>query len=202
VDDSVIAEHVVVTTRHRRRDLLEFQIAAWLWSHIAAALPQAFSLVLMPDHLHLMAPPGCVPRLRAVLTGATQRFGIRFDIAVFDHATTPQILGRMIRYGFYNPVRAGLVDDPWRWPWSSLRDLAACVFPVWTELGHVAQALRLSPSRALRGLTCLGESRPAAPAVALPEVVSPPDAAAAVASVLRLPTREVWGQRLGRRLVV
>ena len=83
----------------------------------------------MPEHLHLVTPPGMRDPLRRVLTAYTTRFGTRFDLADPEPGNSPAIVARQMRYGFFNPVRAGLTDDPWRWRWSTLRDLGrALVF--------------------------------------------------------------------------
>lgn len=196
------AEHIVATTRGRGRSLLEPQLAGWLWVHMAAALPDALSFVLMTDHFHLMALPGRVERVRRVLGGLTRAFGIRMEVEAAERASTPKILGRQVRYGFYNPVRAGLVDNPWQWPWSTLRDLGGACYPIWTPLASVAAALRLSPESALRGLSHLGAHQPQVPRAVPLEVASSHDLLHAVGGVLRLPIDDLPRQRVGRRLIV
>jgi len=125
-----IAEHLVATTRRRIRTLTVYEQAIWLWVHVLSAVPQALSLVLMPDHLHLVALPGAGAKLRKTLNGFTCAFGVALDLNTPEAATTRAIAARQIRYGFLNPVRAGLVSDPWSWPWSTLHDLAGAVDPV------------------------------------------------------------------------
>src|SRR5690606_9814908 len=117
----------------------------------------------MPDHLHLMVPPGRVETVRRVLGGCGPRFGLRFDSDVAAWATTPDILARQIRYGFFNPVRAGFVDDPWAWPWSSLRDLGGACHQRWTALERIAAITGRAPGAALRAVTHLAPHRPARP---------------------------------------
>ena len=87
----------------------------------------------MPDHLHLVVGAGQTGRLRRVLNGFTCRFGVRMDVLEPDRANSAAIAGRKMRYGFFNPVRAGLVDDPWRWTFSTLRDLGGAAYPLWTQ---------------------------------------------------------------------
>ena len=197
-----IAEHIVGTTRGRARQLIAPELARWLWVHLAAALPEAFSFVLMVDHFHLMAPPGRRERVRRVLGSFTRRFGVRMEVEAAERATTPKILGRQIRYGFYNPVRAGFVKEPWEWPWSTLRDLGQACFPIWTPLESVARHLQLPPERALRGLSHLSACRPEPPGMHALEVISSHNLLHAVGATLRLPPREVLGDRQGRRLIV
>lgn len=151
-----VAEHVVATTRGGARTLLEPQRAAWLWSRLRAGLPQALSCVLMPDHVHLVVRPGRRPRLRRILSAYTALYGTRFDVLEPQAAMSTCIAGRMMRYGFFNPVRAGLVDDPFAWGWSTLRDLVGAAHPVWTRASSIAAFLGLPEARALHGLTTLG----------------------------------------------
>lgn len=151
-----IGEHLVATTRGGERALVRPQYAGWLWERLRAGLPDACSLVLMPDHVHLVAPPGRRPRLRRILAAFTVRFGVRFDVLEPQPATSVAILGRMMRYGFFNPIRAGLTDDPFAWPWSTLRDLVGAAAPIWTPLSRIASTLRQSTAATMRGLTAIG----------------------------------------------
>ena len=198
----MLAEHIVATTRGHSPPLVRPDLASWLWEHLSAQVPRALSFVLMPDHFHLMAPPGRVDRVRRVITGFTKSFGVRMDVAAAERASTRKILGRQVRYGLYNPVRAGLVDDPWCWRWSTLRDLGTACYPVWTPLPRIARSLQLPPQRALRGISHLGEHRPTPPRAGPIEVASSNQVLHAVASTLRQPVTALPHLRLGRRLTV
>lgn len=68
-------------------------------------------------------PPGGAERFERVLRHFTARHGVRFDVLEPAPAYSPAILPRKIRYVHRNPVLERLVDDPWTWPWSTLRDL-------------------------------------------------------------------------------
>ena len=122
-----VAEHLIATTRRGAR--LRTHHAQWLWHRLRVMLPAVLSCVLMPDHIHLMSLPGCVMRFRRVLNSFTARFKIQFDVLEPELANSVAIAQRMMRYGYFNPVHAGLVDDPWRWPWSTLRDLVGAAYP-------------------------------------------------------------------------
>ena len=182
--------------------MVEPAVAVWVWRRLAAALPDAFSCVLMPDHLHLMAPPGRVETARRVLGACGPRFGLRFDTNVTAWATTPDILARQIRYGFFNPVRAGLVDDPWAWPWSSLRDLGGACVPVWTPLERVTAVTRRTSAAALRALTHLAPLRPTHPRRQKLETASGEAIRGAVAAALRVPLPDAFASPSSRRLAV
>ena len=156
-----IAEHLVATTRGGDRSLIWPERARWLWDRLRANLPEALSNLVMPDHLHMVAGPGMRPRLRRVLSSFTVRFGVQFDVLEPQVASSPAIAGRMICYGFFNPVRAGLLDDPLAWPWSTLRDLVGAVAQTWTPIGRVASVLGLRADACVRALTSLGEHRSA-----------------------------------------
>ncbi len=137
-----VADHLIAHTRGGARSLLEHTNASWLWTRLRAGFPDALSCELMPDHIHLVAPPGRRTRFVRVLAMFTARFGVRFDVLV-EIANTADIAARMIRYGFHNPVRDALVSDPYAWRWSTLRDLVGATHPIWTPLQRVADALRL-----------------------------------------------------------
>ena len=194
--------HLVATTRGRDRSLLRPERACWLWARLRGGLPNALSCVFMADHIHLVAAASDRSRLRHILSAFTVRFGVRFDILDPEPANSPAIAGRMMRYGFFNPVRARLVDDPFAWPWSTLRDLVGASEPTWTPLPRIASSLRLSPDEALRGLTTLG-GIPYAPPLPRPILsASIEDVRAAVRSVLRLPSTAPHVSATERRLAV
>jgi hypothetical protein len=198
----LVAEHLVATTRGRDRTLVEPERAAWLWARVQATMGAVLSFVLMPDHLHLVTAPGLRDRLVRVLAGFTALTGVRFDVLVPEPAHSRSTAGRMMRYGFYNPVRDRLVDDPWSWPWSTLRDLGGAAYPIWTSRDHVAAALGRRPEVALRSLTTVANQRAAAPTPRAGLIASFDGVKAAVASALRIRPADVAAHVLGRRLVV
>jgi putative transposase len=89
--------------------------------------------VLMPDHAHLLCSLGVqesLPRLMGRIKAATatqanrvlQRSGMFWARGYHDHALrTDESLDRAIQYLVANPVRAGLVDHPWQWPFWNCR---------------------------------------------------------------------------------
>ncbi|HET6582858.1 MAG TPA: hypothetical protein VFG69_05410, partial [Nannocystaceae bacterium] len=196
-----IAEHLVATTRCGAR-ILAPQRARWLWDRLQARFPDALSCNPMPDHVHLVAPPGGGERFRRVLAGFTARFGVRFDVLPEEPANSAEIATRMIRYGVFNPVRAGLVADPWAWPWSTLRDLGGAVVRIWTPPAQVAAVVEMPTKTVLARLTSTADLR--APLPERTPVTTATFAALqrAVASALRIPDLEVPTLALGRRLVV
>ncbi len=196
-----IADHWVAHTRDGERGLLELERATWLWVRLERAFPDALSCVLMPEHLHLMTPPGMRAPLRRLLTSYTTRFGVRFDLADPEPANSPSIAARMMRYGFFNPYRAGLVGDPWQWRWSTLRDLGSACHPVWTDLSSVAAVLELTPRQALHRLTTSADYDAPEPRKVVPMVASIDGVTVAVGAALRQGASAVQ-RTAGRRLVV
>jgi hypothetical protein len=196
------AEHLVASTRYRFQGLLEPEMATWLWVHLWATVPGVLALVLMPDHLHLMARPGAHTSFRKVLAAFTGVRGIAFDLCPPEPANTLAIAGRQLRYIFLNPVRAGLVDDPYCWAWSSLRELVGAAFPAQVELAELAAFLDCSPARCLRGLTASMKGHAEPPRTTLPLTADPIAITTAVAACLRLPEPHVRSARLGRRLAI
>jgi hypothetical protein len=197
----VIAEHLIATTRFGAR-LLAPAWARWLWDRLRTNVPEALSCVLMPDHVHLVAPPGARDRFRRVLAAFTARFGVRFDILPDGLANSADIAFRMVRYGFSNPVRAGLVDDPWAWPWSTLRDLVGAVVSIWTSPPHLAAMLAVPTQRLVAELTTTADRRTPPPRRTEVATASFGALRSAVGSALRLRDDDVVIDALGRRLVV
>jgi hypothetical protein len=129
-------------------------VAAGLWSSLARGFPQAVLAVLMPNHLHVIAPFSLQGRskLRMILAATSRRFRLGRTWAPVPGVQCldgPDKLRRTVRYGWLNPCRpwkyAGrwrrLVDDPLAWPWSNLRDVAGAIARPWTPASHVLEAL-------------------------------------------------------------
>ncbi|MEZ4447124.1 MAG: hypothetical protein R3B72_49050 [Polyangiaceae bacterium] len=197
-----IAEHWVATTRGGERGLTEPEPAAWLWHVVSRAVPTALAFLISPDHLHLMAPPGFGEPFRRRLSCFTRKFGTRFDLLPAEPANSPRIALRQIRYALFNPVRAGLVEDPWCWRWSTLRDLGGACFPIWTPVSHVSAALDMAPARTLSTLTSLADHRPEPPRQGALVAVTFEAIRGAVAAVLRQPDHQALSTRTGRTLAV
>jgi putative transposase len=130
--------HYVARTRSRRRLFPSDAHARALWSSLTGAFPELFALCLMPDHIHLLHPdPGGLVRLGPVMSGHARRMGggVLWEPApVEEKVPDGQRVRRTLRYVLLNPCRAGLVEDPLSWPWSTHRDrvglVAAPVGPV------------------------------------------------------------------------
>ncbi len=196
-----VAEHLIAHTRGGARCLLEHAKASWLWARLGAGFPDAFSLELMPDHLHLVAPPGGRTRFVRVLAMFTALFRVRFDVIV-ETANTTDIAMRMIRYGFFNPVRDGLVGDPYAWRWSTLRDLVGAAYPIWTHAPRIAKALRVTEEHLLRRVTHNADLRPRRPELVPVSAASLPALRAATTAALRIDGEALPRHVMGRELVV
>lgn len=120
-----------------------------LWVRLAAdAL--FIALVLMPDHLHAVLATLEQRALMAKrLSGyARWRNAARGEQgAVFEHRAKPEPVEgvkherRTLRCVYLNPCRAGLVDDPLAWPFSSYRDAVGLAIP--TLVAPSADPVRL-----------------------------------------------------------
>lgn len=197
-----IGEHLVASTLGRARSLLRPEQARWLWDRLRANLPTALACVLMPDHLHVFVPPGLRAVLVHVLAAFTTRFRVRFELLAPQPANSAEIAHRMIRYVLLNPVREGLVDDPWCWRWSTLRDLAGAAHPIWTPAESVARALELPADRLLRALTWTKDARPIVPRGVAVTVASLAGIRAGVCATLRIEDAAIADYPLARPLVV
>jgi hypothetical protein len=198
----LVAEHLVASTRARVRTLLLPEHARWLWEHLRRKLPGAFACVLMPDHVHVVAPPGAQPILVRVLAGFTARFRVRFDVLPPQPANSMEIAHRAVRYVLLNPVNEGLVGDPWMWRWSTLRDLGGAAYPVWTPVARLAEALAIQRSWLVHRVTNSTDHKSVAPRASEPIVASIAALCEAVGAALRMTDAEVRADLLARRLVV
>lgn len=196
-----VAEHLIAHTRFGARCLLEHAKASWLWARLRAGFPDALSLELMPNHVHLVAPPGGRARFVRVLAMFTACFGVRFDVLV-EIANSPDIAMRMIRYGFHNPIGDALVGDPYAWRWSTLRDLVGAVYPIWTPASRVAKTLGVKEEHLLRRVTHNADLRPRRPELVASASVSVAALCDATAAALRIDDHDLSRHALARRLVV
>jgi REP element-mobilizing transposase RayT len=108
-----------------------------LWDALTQRVP-ATALVVMPDHVHLLASaPNAASRLAAAMNAYAQwrnhQRGERGPVWKHRDAATPVRAGqhrhRTLRYLYLNPCRAGLVDDPLAWPFSTYRDAVGLAIP-------------------------------------------------------------------------
>ncbi len=85
---------------------------------------------LMPNHVHLIAVPGSERGLARAIGEAHRRYTMRVNQRedwrgylwqgrFSSYPLDEQYLLAAVRYTELNPVRAGLADRPWQYPWSS-----------------------------------------------------------------------------------
>lgn len=115
------------------------QQALQLWKRIVHACPGMEALCLMPNHVHLQHRLDLrLPLAQALrghsrsLNAAQGRRGRRIaPLPPARWAADDQKRRRETRYIHLNPCRAGIVQDPLAWPWSTYRDaLGLCAHPV------------------------------------------------------------------------
>ena len=104
-------------------------VVAQIESVAAKELCQLYAWVVMPNHVHLLiAPKVPLPLLTKTIKGPTARYanlllsrtGAFWQDESFDHWIRNGAEFEKVRqYIEQNPVRAGLVGDSARWPWSS-----------------------------------------------------------------------------------
>lgn len=111
--------------------------ARTLFDLVAAVFPDAAAFCLMPDHAHIVGPPGSGARLPRV-TSAYARWrnahrgasgGAWSPAPRADPLPDALHLRRTLRYVHLNPCRAGLTTDPLAWPWSTHRDATGFAVP-------------------------------------------------------------------------
>ncbi len=125
----------VTTTTFRRRPLLTRDPVARAVVETLAELRgrgelELAAYVLMPDHMHLILRPlhgslsDVMRRLKSLAWHrCRQRAGLQgrlWQDGFFDEGIrSRRQLARQIAYVHANPVRAGFVEAPGDWPWSS-----------------------------------------------------------------------------------
>lgn len=100
-----------------------------LWDRLSV-VPSISALVLMPNHVHLLAPEVREPDFCRLMSGYARwrnhRRGVEGPVwqahPPFHEVPDESHLRRTKRYIHLNPCRAGLVDDPLAWPFSTHRD--------------------------------------------------------------------------------
>ncbi len=140
----------IVARVHRQDALLSTHpLAPRVWSAFRRAFPDALAAVLMPNHLHVIAPSTDAEAARlsagAALSGirrSVQGSGLRWQkLDLPPGIPDMHHLKRQIRYVALNPCRSGFVRDPLEWLWSTHREIAGAAVDPWMSGGRLAAAL-------------------------------------------------------------
>ncbi|MED5372203.1 MAG: hypothetical protein VX899_14385 [Myxococcota bacterium] len=119
--------------------------AAALWARLTRALPGAEAICLMPNHVHVQHERDLRLPLARALSGHTRSLNHRRGLRgrVLEPVPAPrwaadaQKRRREGRYIHLNPCRAGMVQDPLCWPWSTYRDAVGLTLrPVRRRVGE------------------------------------------------------------------
>lgn len=141
--------HITLDAQRGMPCLFDAPLGDVLWRHLERSFPDATSAVLMGDHTHLTdAFDDEAAARRAVgglVSGLRRSRGpwseLRWQPPDLQRITTPKIHARAVRYDHLNPCRAGLVDDPLAWPYSTHRDVVGAVASPWVDADRLASAL-------------------------------------------------------------
>ncbi|MCM0607096.1 MAG: hypothetical protein KA715_13485 [Xanthomonadaceae bacterium] len=128
--------HNVLRTSHGLSLFSDPLIAEESWRFLSEPRGDIASLILMPNHTHLISKSIDAQDLLLSLRQRINRkfgFGVRNWDGITKSETIADVvkLRRSIRYVHLNPARAGLTRDPLLWRWSTHRD--------W--LGYVSQPI-------------------------------------------------------------
>ncbi len=142
--------HYVARARPGRLPFDNDDVCRAVWVALRRAFPRALAAILMPDHLHVVAPEGGEARLSAVLRATSRQLGegrsrLWDPVPNARPITSTDKVRRNVRYVWLNPCRrwrgaGGLVTDPLAWPWSSLRDVIGAIADPWTRAETVSAA--------------------------------------------------------------
>lgn len=140
--------HLTAALLHRSLDLSRPDTAAWLWTHLRDAFPQAIAVTIMPDHPHVVTASDDAEadrqRLARMLGQLGRVFEVRGRIALVPPPSPIRerdVLARQIRYVALNPCRGRLVKCPLAWPWTTHRDVIGASVDPWVTATRLAAAL-------------------------------------------------------------
>lgn len=99
--------------------------AARFYSDRKEWFPSLF--LLMPDHVHMIVSFGREHRIEAMVSAwkryVSAKHGIIWQQGFFEHRLRQhESAQEKFEYIRQNPVRAGLVDDPVKWPFAFVMD--------------------------------------------------------------------------------
>lgn len=150
--------HYTARALHGRYPFTDPALARSFWTRLRRAFPAAVAVVLMPNHLHMVAPDRGIVGARVVgkLLSTVARASPRWTGRGrwWEPVEPPEILAapdkvmRVTRYAWLNPCRPWsyrghriqLTGDPLRWSWSTLRDTVGAVADPWVPAERVAVA--------------------------------------------------------------
>ncbi len=208
--------HIVARTRGRFNPFAATGSARWLWIHLQATFPLALAAVLMPDHLHLIAPSRSAAQLSGLIAAFSRRFGLGRGtwepLPSPEPVRNPLHLKRQVRYVALNPCRARLCVDPLEWLWSTHRDLLGASTSPWVTPQRLAAAFGETPSDFLERHHRYVSSDPATSVTGtpLPKPASPSQftqyplewIAEAAATAFRVPPLNVKSRNAARDLFI
>lgn len=146
--------HYTAHARGNLVPLIDYDPCRWLWQRLRDAFPEALAVILMPDHLHLIAP--YLARSRRRLAGTLAAFARVFGLGqLWESVPEPSLLTtrdkvvRGVRYVLLNGSRPWrhqgrwiqLVRDPLEWTWSTLRDTVGAIVDPWVPSERLARVL-------------------------------------------------------------
>jgi hypothetical protein len=140
--------HLVAHALPGLRPLTCPEAAWWMMRRLREMWPEALAACVMCDHLHLLleteSPRRVRRRLASVLAGCTQHLAQRRlwqPVPAPGQVADRRHLLRNVRYIHLNPVRAGLVEDPLCWPWSTHRGLIGAEVDPWVTPARPARVV-------------------------------------------------------------
>jgi hypothetical protein len=143
---------IVHLTARLRKPLcgrIERRYAAWLWTHLRRAFPQALAVMFMPNHVHLLVVVDAADRAHERFLKVLAAFArqVPWPRPVWEPIPPAQCVGdpehvnRSVRYIALNPARRKLVDDPLAWYWSSYRDVVGATADPWITFERLRRFL-------------------------------------------------------------
>ncbi len=173
-----------------------------MWNLVRRVVPEVQATCVMPDHIHVIAAVDARIPLAMGFSGLARRRNAREgrEGALVRRLPDAQPIGdrqklrRAIRYAHLNPCRAGLVDDPLSWPFSTHRDAMGLT---WRPVGprrdeRFHDYVSSDPHVAVDGTELPG---------GVLSVQDPMDIAVAVSAVMRVPIHRLGRHPLARSVV-
>lgn len=172
-----------------------------LWVRMRCSVPTAVAAVVLPTRTEVVVRSEAKAELRACVRAAGERAvlqGIRVELTTA--ADDSRALHRMLVSVLAAPTHLQEIDDPLRWPWSTVRDVLGAAVDPWVTADALADALPGVHPTALLAEAGVAAPRPAAcidePSEPIGEVLR------AAAAATRRPVEAVRRPGPTRRLFV
>jgi REP element-mobilizing transposase RayT len=131
--------HFVARTRFHHPIFKKTSLSRFMWNELRTQFPKAHAAVIMPNHIHLLAPSEDPQKSLKQINDLLKRASIKFKLGINTWEAPPspilipdsKHLLRQIRYVHLNPCRARLTQDLLEWEFSTHREALGLRLKLW-----------------------------------------------------------------------